>query len=137
MPTFCLVTIKVFATALHNETKDPNESQVASLSWPLIVLLLLYPSLSSSISLCVLNAKAAGANEITKCPSAAVEQNKLRHQMSDNQNVAGKDKEREGRGAGAGKRGCRRRGRQVGSGCSLICHSNIRRLRVALCCLRL
>lgn len=35
------VTIKVFATALHNETKDPNESQVASLSWPLIVLLLL------------------------------------------------------------------------------------------------
>lgn len=32
-----VVTIKVFASPLHNETKDPNESQVASLSWPPIL----------------------------------------------------------------------------------------------------
>lgn len=32
-----VVTIKVFASPLHNETKDPNESQVARLSWPPIL----------------------------------------------------------------------------------------------------
>lgn len=96
----------MFASPLHNETKDPNESQVASLSWPLTSLLFF----SSSLSLSVLNAKAARPNEITKCPSAAAEQNKLRHQMSDNQNVTCKDKER------ADKEGRKGRGGVGGSG---------------------
>lgn len=86
----------MFAEALHNETKKPNASQVARLGCCTVCASHSASiPLSRSLSFLRLNAKAARANEITKCPSAAAEPNKLRHQMSDNQNEDCKDKEKE------------------------------------------